>query len=278
MSEIERVRALRDAGQITPEEAGRLIGVLRELDGGSDDAATRAAEPSVDPEPAVDPATAPAPTAPAPTAFVLRVPDGTQWCTVELLAADLQVTVDDVAEPTIASDAGQFEVVPTSDGVRITARRDPTVEGWIGRMRALDVRVRLPRDWGLALDLKAGEATIRDVRFVRGRMLAGDLDVRGAEGVDVSKAAGDVNVEFRPTQGQHRISCKAGDLHVTLLPGSHATVEGSVSMGDLRAPGFAVERRTVGASAHGRIGNGAARVEVRLSAGDLELRAPPTEA
>ena len=346
MSEIDRVRALRDAGHITPEEAERLIGVLRELDGaGAEGAAAgmvvaatspRAAPADTTLPPrsaATSPGTPPGPPAPptppvppGPSEPVVppvppgpseptvppvppgpavpevppvppgpavppdeREPDrsddrraasglapaGTRWCAIELMAADLSVAGADVTEPVVdADDDQEIVVTPTRDGVRITSRRGTSLEGWIGRMRSLSVHVRLPRDWGLALDLKAGNADVRNVRFVHGRMLAGELGVRGAEAIDVSKAAGDLTVEFRPTKGHHRIVSKAGDVDVTLLPGSQAVVEGSVSIGDLHAHGFAVERRTVGGHARGRFGDGSARVEVRLTAGDLRLRAP----
>jgi hypothetical protein len=352
MSEIDRVRALRDAGHITPEEAERLIGVLLELDGaGAEGAAagfvvaatspratpaaaagampprSEASIPGTPPGPPAppapptphgpsaptevpvppgppDPSVPPVPPGPAepevppvppgPTAPPEErepdpsddrraasglAPEGTRWCAIELLAADLSVAGADVTEPVVDADDDQEVVVtPTRDGVRVASRHGTTLEGWIGRMRSLSVSVRLPRDWGLALDLKAGNADVRDVRFVHGRMLAGELEIRGAEAIDVSKAAGDLTVEFRPTKGHHRIVSKAGDVDVPLLPGSQAVVEGSVSIGDLHAHGFAVERRTVGGQARGRFGDGSARVEVRLTAGDLRLRAPRQEA
>ena len=291
MSEIERVRALRDAGHITPEEAERLIGVLQELDGeapvdapAADRAPARAVPPAAPARAAVAPPVAPvpAPVAPRPASAdpesILAAPAGTRWCAIELMAADLTVRAADVAEPVVDADEGYpLDVTPTADGVRVAARRGLGVERWIGNVHARDVRVQLPRGWGLVLDLKAGDASVRDVPFVRGRMLAGDLEVRGAEAVDLAKAAGDLEVAFRPTHGRHRITSKAGAVDVTFLPGSQATVEGSVSIGDLDARGFDVERRTVGASARGRLGDGSAQVEVRLTAGDLHLRAPRTE-
>jgi hypothetical protein len=344
MSEIERVQALRDAGHITPEDAERLIGVLRELDGDLVGAPSSTAAapvnavgpgptfpgtppgppappsppappgptqppvppvppgpaapevPSVPPGPAEpekppvppgpgEPSVPPSTTdperereAPEDSAPIRLAPDGTRWCAIELTAADLSVTAADVTEPVIESDDDQEIVItPTHDGVRVGSRRGASLENWIGRLRSLSIDVRLPRDWGLALDLKAGDANVRDVRFVHGRMLAGDLEVRGAEAVDVQKAAGDLTVEFRPTRGRHRIVSKAGDVDVILLPGSHAVVEGSVSIGDLHARGFEIDRRTVGGQARGRFGDGSARVEVRLTAGDLKLRAPGAE-
>ncbi len=330
MNDIERVRALRDAGQITPEEAERLIGVLSELDetpeGGAVEA-TGPASPAAAPEAAAPASGAPEPdaadagstvadrvraaareaaeaarqaareassqareavaearqsttgaAASSTMAPIELAPAGTRWCTVEMTAADLSVVADDIDEPVVEGDEDQKLVVtPTDEGVRVTSERGWSIDRWVGRGAALDVRVRLPRAWGLALDLKAGDADVAGVPYVRGRMLAGDLSVRDAASVDLSKAAGDLAVAFRPTQGRHRISAKAGDVDVRFQPGSDATVEASVSMGDLHAPGFEVDDRMVGAQARGRVGAGNARVEVRLTAGDLSLRAPAKE-
>jgi hypothetical protein len=340
MNDIERVRALRDAGQITPEEAERLISVLTELDESPENPGVEAAGPAAPvaaPEAAAPESAAPAPGVPEPadatstvadrvraaareaaeaareaareaagaareassqareavaeartsttgaaassaTVPIDLAPAGTRWCTVEMTAADLSVVADDVDEPVVEGDEDQKLIVtPTDDGVRVTSERGWSIDRWVGRGAALDVRVRLPRAWGLALDLKAGDADVAGVPYVRGRMLAGDLSVRDAASVDLSKAAGDLSVAFRPTQGQHRIAAKAGDVDVRFLPGSDAAVEASVSMGDLHAPGFEVDDRMVGAQARGRIGAGNARVEVRLTAGDLSLRAPAKE-
>jgi len=330
MNDIERVRALRDAGQITAEEAERLIGVLTELD--------ETPEHVEAAEPAAPAAAAPGPAAAAPAsdmgdaeataadrvrsaareaaaaareaareaaqqareaareassqvreaaarerrapeaAPIELAPAGTRWCRVEMTAADLKVVADDIDEPVVEGDEDQkLRVSPTDDGVRVTSERGWSIDRWIGRGASLDVRVRLPRAWGLELDLKAGDADVAGVPYVRGRMLAGDLSVRDAQSVDLSKAAGDLAVSFRPTQGRHRIAAKAGDVDVRFLPGSDAKVEASVSMGDLDAPGFDVDDRMVGAEARGTVGAGSAQVEVRLTAGDLSLRAPAKE-
>jgi hypothetical protein len=337
MNDIERVRALRDAGQITPEEAERLIGVLNELDEvpeGAGVGATGPATPAVASEgstpgttahegaavadrvrsavreaaetareaareaagaareassqfrgaaaQARTPATDAAASTDAPASTgadtIDLAPAGTRWCAIELTAAELSVVADDVDEPVVQGDDEQkLRVTQTDDGVRVTSERGWSIDRWVGRTPSLEVHVRLPRAWGLALDLKAGDADVAGVPYVRGRMLAGDLSVRDAQAVDLSKAAGDLSVAFRPTQGRHRISAKAGDVDVRFLPGSDANVEASVSMGDLHAPGFEVDDRMVGAQARGRVGAGNARVEVRLTAGDLSLRAPAKE-
>ena len=308
MNDIERVRALRDAGQITPEEAERLIGVLKELDEVPEGVDVEAASPSAAvarevgvPEATTPETTTPETTTPDGAAVADRVrsavreaaetareatdadtidlaPAGARWCAIELTAANLSVVADDVDEPVVQGDDEQkLRVTQTEDGVRVTSERGWSIDRWVGRTPSLDVHVRLPRAWGLALDLKAGAADVAGVPYVRGRMLAGELSVRDAESVDLSKAAGDLSVAFRPTHGHHRIRAKAGDVDVRFLPGSDANVEASVSMGDLHAPGFEVDDRMVGAQARGRVGAGNARVEVRLTAGDLSLRSPAKE-
>lgn len=355
MNDIERVKALRDAGHITAEEAERLIGVLSELDapaeadatdaapgdtgsGGATGASADGGERDPAPEPGagadrvgdigakvgatvaaamrgaareaaaaaregaararegareaseqarqqarevrdeVRAATAGQGSAAADPAPIELAPEGTRWCTVDLHVAELSVVADDVPEPVIESEDEQALVVtPTDEGLRVASHREKSIEGWFGRRRTFRTHVRLPRGWGVKLDLKAGEADIADVPYVRGRMLAGDLSVRGAAAVDLSKAAGDLSVAFRPTSGRHRIVAKAGDVDVRFLAGSDAAVEAGVAMGDLHAPGFEMEHRTVGARASGRVGQGNAQVVVRLSAGDLSLRSDAKE-
>jgi len=303
MSDIERIHALRDAGHITTEEAERLIGVLTELDetpeGGSSEsmagaavaesvrsaareaaaavreAAGAARQASSQARESAGHARASTAAAGAP---IELAPAGTRWCAIELTAADLSVVADDITEPVVQGDDEQKLIVtPTDDGIRVTSERGWSVDRWMGRSTSLDVHVRVPRDWGVALDLKAGDADVVDVPYVRGRMLAGDLSVREAKSVDLSKAAGDLSVSFRPTAGRHRITAKAGDVDVLFLSGSDATIDASVSMGDLHAPGFEVDDRMVGAQARGRIGAGSARVEVRLTAGDLSVRSDAKE-
>jgi hypothetical protein len=309
MSDIERIHALRDAGHITAEEAERLIGVLVALDepaesAGTDDSsaadgnaatsaavgsdASDAATSAVEAETGARGAGAVGRDRSAPSGGTTRADPppidlasaGTRWCTVELTASGLTVMADDVAEPQVEADeAQQIVVTPTDGGLRVTARRGSKVDRWVGRPHALKTSIRLPRGWGVELDVKAGNASVRDVPYVRGRMVAGNLDVHGAEAVDVAMSAGDLSVAFCPSHGRHRIAAKAGDVAVRFLPGSDATIEASASMGRLDVPGgFDVQRRVVGAHARGRVGAGTAHVELRVAAGDLSVSAPPEAA
>jgi hypothetical protein len=212
--------------------------------------------------------------APEPAAIA---PAGTRWLRIELPAGDLDVRAADVDAPTLDDDEdGRVRLEPAADGARLFT--DPQ-RGLLGRFTPGDARVRIPRAWGIDLDVKAGDLDVRDVPFVAGRILAGDVEVRGARGLDLTCLAGDVSIAVAPTEGRHRLVVRAGDLSVRLLPGSDVAVDGRVSVGDASARGLQRERRGLGAVVHGRVGAGTAQLSIELGAGDLEVRAEerPTE-
>jgi hypothetical protein len=207
-----------------------------------------------------------------PTAIA---PAGTRWLRIELPAGDLDVRADDVDAPTLDDDEdGRVHLEATVDGARMFT--DPE-RGILGRYTPADARVRVPRAWGIDLDVKAGDLDVRDVPFVAGRILAGDVEVRGARGLDLTCLAGDVTIAVAPTEGRHRLVVRAGDLSVRLLRGSDVVVDGRVSVGDASARGLERERRGLGAVVHGRIGAGQAQLSIELGAGDLEIRAEERE-
>jgi hypothetical protein len=251
MNDRERIEAMRAAGTITPEEARMLLEAIGE---GATEPTATATEPVL--EPALD----------APPAV-------RRWCTVVLLAGDVEVAVADVAEPELDGGEG-LTLVPSDDGVRLQAT-GPAGFGRLG-LRTLRANLRLPRDWGLALDLKAGDVGVRDVAWVRGRMLAGDLRVFGASWVDLVKLAGDIEAHLCPTEGVQRIEARAGEVSVRILPGADVHVSADVAMGDLKT-GFAVVERGFGAHTERTYGSGRARLTIKLTAGDLQLSEADSE-
>jgi hypothetical protein len=202
-------------------------------------------------------------------------PHGTRWLRVELAAGDLDVRAADVEAPTLDDDEdGRVRLEATADGARLFT--DPQ-RGLLGRFTPADASVRVPRAWGVDLDVKAGDLEVRDVPYVAGRILAGDVEVRGARGLDLTCLAGDVSIGVAPTEGRHRLVVRAGDVEVRLLPGSDVVVDGRVSVGDASARGLERERRGLGAVVHGRVGEGRAQLAIELGAGDLEVRAEERE-
>ncbi len=208
---------------------------------------------------------------------IVLAPEGTRWLRSELAAGDLDLIAADVDAPTLDDDDdgdGRVRLEATADGARLFT--DPQ-RGFLGRYTPVDARVRVPRAWGVDLDVKAGDLEVRDVPFVRGRVLAGDIELRGARGIDLTCLAGDVSIAIAPVEGRHRLVVRAGDVDVRLLPGSDVAVDGRVSVGDASARGLERERRGLGAVVHGRIGSGRAQLSIEIGAGDLDVRAEGRE-
>jgi len=88
-------------------------------------------------------------------------------------------------------------------------------------------------------------------------------------------SAGDIDISVRPVSGEHRITATAGDVEITLLEGSSVHLEGAVSMGDFKIKGFEAKQNKsiTGGGFSGRVGEGAATLNIQLSAGDLKVKA-----
>lgn len=280
MNEIERVKNMLEQGTITANEAERLIAVLEEVDGVERDleavgAAADAAEPGrtdsdqVSPEPAADASDA-----------ALGWPDAGRWVRISMLAGDLDVRLDEgIDEPVVRSADGATAAVklePAGDGYRI-AQFGGTQGDLLGRLmgglRRSDLDVRLPPGFNLQLDVKAGDVTVRDIPYLRGSLLAGDLDASGLRGIDLTMQAGDVDLDLAPQAGRHRVRVSAGDVTVRLRPDASVAFAGRVSIGEIRTDGDATsERSGLGASVATKVGAGDASLDVRLSTGQLTLK------
>jgi hypothetical protein len=298
-SDIERIHALRDQGRLTPAEAERLVAVLRgEAPNADDDAvasdvgATAGARAGS----SASARTAPTGGADGPTAGAAELAppsasgpepaspgdlgaaegSGARWFVIELLAADLNVTaVAGIDEPRLQRTVEGATLERHGDGWRLRYRSDRGRWGvWGNQPERIDVEI--PSELGIELDVKAGDVTLTGVRSVRGRMLAGDLEIEGAAHVDVDKKAGDLTARIRPSSGRQRLVSKAGDLEVTLLPGSDVRVTADVKVGDLHADGPGLQGRRdshgIGQRYRGTLGAGTAELELRLAAGSLRLR------
>ncbi len=220
---------------------------------------------------------------PAPAADA-GLPAGTKWVRVELVAGDLDVGVDpQLTEPRAESDTGEAALERTDYGYRVSIGRGegsflrglegPLAGLLISKGRPGDLKLTLPAGYGVDLAMTTGDVDLDGVPFLRGTLSAGDLDAHGLEGINFSSMAGDVSVSLRPTSGRHRIVNTAGELKVTLLPGSDVAVHGDVSIGEAKAgPEFQTGRRMMSGTVSGAIGAGTARLDLKVTAGSIKLK------
>lgn len=181
---------------------------------------------------------------------------------------------------------GSLEITEDGDVIRIVGVGkidDPTEIGWlntvirtIGRNLPVDIHVRVPSNL-LELEVKAiaGDVNVKGVTgAVSLEMSAGDLKLSDAGRFNINAKAGDIKVRTKLIDGESTLRALAGNVDVELEQGSSVTLKASNSAGDITAKGFILtqtEKRIVGGSLEGRLGAGRAKLNVSLSAGDLDI-------
>lgn len=112
------------------------------------------------------------------------------------------------------------------------------------------------------------------MRALRGKFTGGDLTVEGAEHLDLNVTSGDVTMTLRPLRGQQQLRATSGDVTLTFLAGSDVLVSGKATAGSVDLPqGFTRGRGFGTAEFSGVLGEGRAKLELRLIAGSATLRA-----
>ena len=293
MSEQDRIQTLVEEGKISQEKARLLLEALQDIEQDAEGNAKRDEDAHVDVSKSVVPphpptslptaeliANTPPPGAPEPS---FRPPptssarEVTRWVTISMLAGDLDVSVDSsLSEPVFEGEAeltrrgGDFEIKQPprrKNGQSVFGN----VLGWA---QSGDLEVRIPADYGLELRSQAGDVDIRGVPYLKGKLSAGDITAQDIGGVDLSVQAGDVDVSLNLRVGEHRLRAGAGDVNITISEGSSASVEGKVKVGSLSLKGpFTRRDRTMGGRFEGVVGEGAARLEIDLMAGDVSVKA-----
>lgn len=205
--------------------------------------------------------------------------EGTRWLHLSLLAGDIDVRSDpDVSEVTLSGDAESLRLEPAGDGATLRYQgaggSDSWVDRFVNRLRSTHVRVRLPTDYGVDLNVTAGDVKLSGVPYLRGRLTSGDLKARGLKGVDLVTSAGDIDLEMTLTEGHNSLRATAGDVDIRLGGGSNVALSGSVSIGNasVRGHGFEVSRHGVGQRFEGRLGDGAASLDVHVTTGNLHVK------
>jgi hypothetical protein len=282
-SERERIQALLDEGRLSETEAQLLFEALE------DDPEVEAmlsvdVQNAVYPEPP-QPQVPHPPTPPEPPAAQAELigatkPEDVRWVRVEMFAGNLELEVDpDLTAPTFE---GQAELRQQGRNYEVRQQRrkssgllEDVLEGTFAFLEAKRLVVRIPKGYGVDLNMKAGNAEIRGVPTLRGKMVAGNLNAWELGGIALDLKAGNLDASLKLTEGQHTLDLKAGGGRVRFLPGSDVQVTGEVKAGNFesRSPAFEYRRSYVGGTFHGTLGSGQASFTVQQKAGNLELEA-----
>lgn len=239
--------------------------------------APRSANPPTAPAAPAAPVAPPAPGAPAASAPTGSAPAGTRWVSLQMLAGDLDVVVDDaIDQPEVESDGPVDVIVERSDDgfrVRWDQPSGTFLDKMIGKLRSGNLRMRLPTGYGLDLAATAGDVDLVGVPYLRGHLTAGDLDATGLRGIDFTSRAGDIEVEAELTSGSHRLSVTAGNVVLKLAPNSSVAIKADASIGDIssRLPDLKTSSRSLGESLAGNYGAGAATLDVAVTTGSIKL-------
>lgn len=300
-AEGEQLIAVLDAAKEADAElqaADAEIGSEARAIEAANTAADTAANPAANsagklPEPAqapLPPLDAPAPTAPAapapphaaskppaPEAPSASAPQGTRWVSLQMLAGDLDVVVDDgLEEPAVESD-GPVDVIieRTNYGFKVSWDQPSGsfLDKVIGKLRSGNLSLRMPPGWGLDLAATAGDVDMVGVPYLRGHLTAGDLDATGLKGIDFTSRAGDIELEAELTSGTHRVNVTAGNVDLRIAPGSSVAIRADASIGDVsnKLLDTKTVSRSLGESLEGTYGGGAARLDVSVTTGSIKL-------
>ena len=208
-------------------------------------------------------------------------PADTPWVVVEMIGGDLDITVDPTLEVPVAEGGpGYVEVAPDEDGykVRFMPEKGNFLDRILSSVRSGDLDVRIPPHFGVSVQATAGDVDLHGVRYLRGRLRAGDVTADRLEGVDFSLMAGDFEATLDLKAGDHVITVGAGEANVALSELADVTVTGRVSIGDLASRVDGLEKRDVGLGGEvaGSVGAGNARLRLRVTTGDLTIRGART--
>jgi hypothetical protein len=298
MDDRERIEALVADGRITRAEADRLMQVLDDIDGTEEQLDAVGEEVrghSLDDQESVARGTAagershakpgatgplpPVPPPPAPPRDVTEQENGRRWVEVQLLAGDLEIRVEEgLKTPTVTGHGpGELSLEKTERGFRLNGRvgtdGSSLLSRLLGGITRGTVELSVPPGWGVKLDMKAGDVEVRGpLAFLKGNLLAGDLDADELHGVDLQLKAGDLDLALRLSDGNHRIQALAGDVNVRLFEDSDVKLSGRVNIGDLSLPREWTSRdRGIGAAFEHTLGKGSARLALELGTGDLDV-------
>ena len=180
----------------------------------------------------------------------VETPEGLKWIYVDSWSGDVQ----------ILSDASLSEPKPNKGSLQKTEKGD-----WKLLSLTDDLSLVLPAGYGVILSVKAGDVSVSNLPFIKGRVFAGDFTAKEVGGIDLFAAAGDIQAGLLITEGNHHLSAAAGNLSLTFLKGSNVNYQGS--------NGFAALSKFGLTKAHnGVVGEGVAKMTFRAFAGEVDIK------
>ncbi|RIH84320.1 hypothetical protein Mlute_01931 [Meiothermus luteus] len=108
----------------------------------------------------------------------------------------------------------------------------------------------------------------KGIAFLKGRVAAGNLELKAVEGLDLELTAGNLEGSLLLREGQHRLRVSMGNAELFLLSGSSLRLNANVSLGHQEIRGLHPEDGSAGL-----LGEGRARLEVWVRMGNLGVQA-----
>lgn len=267
-SSYAAAEAAREAARKAREASVKAAAAAKTVTHDAVSVATRRTEPS------------PGGSSGAPQSTLSMAPSGTRWVTVDVLSGDVNVhAVAGLERPEVIG-SEHLSAVETDYGflVKQVPERGSILDKFLANVRSSDITVKIPAEYGLNLRATAGDIDLHGVKYLQGRVTAGDISASGLEGIDFSIMAGDLDLEMTLKEGEHSLTGATGDIDVLLGADSDVTIDGNVSIGDAHAahPAITCQRQTLGERISGSLGNGTARLRLRMTTGDLGIKVAGT--
>lgn len=257
MNERQRVEALLGEGKISEEEASLLLEALDEAETAeamADEEALGAAPPPQGASPAAPPPPSASPPPPQPPGPSRGAQPPLRWLRIGMMAKNLEVRREEgLAEPRVeGADLGR-----QGEDWAVQAQG---IESLLSGRNSLKIAV--PPDCGVDLSAKAGNIEISGVAFVRGRVVAGNVELEEVEGLDLELKAGNLDATLRLVEGEHRVQVSMGNADIALLRGSSVKLSSKVSMGAIDIDGPI------------KMGEGRASLDLLVKMGNLDIKVP----
>jgi DUF4097 and DUF4098 domain-containing protein YvlB len=137
-----------------------------------------------------------------------------------------------------------------------------------------NVEVLLPEDYGVRLDVMAGNLEAHGAAYVRGRVWAGNAELTMVRGVNLVVMSGNAEAELLLTDAEHNLEVWAGNAEVEVLKGSSVVAKATVPVGDVNAKTSNVKYEPLGnKSFRATMGDGKAQLNLSVKTGNLDFEA-----